>query len=379
MNEFQETVTDTAMIDPLDPFENETEFKHYNTDYGEIVPQIRIPGCKIPLMPNKRERSRIRRYQNIVGGFLAGHFLISNLLAFLLIEVFYGLTYAVDRAAAGGSLPGGYDDLLMDYIYDSSSMVALNILVYGLLNVLIAWLGCKATKIPIPNLFRTRNFNAQKAFTYVTIALVIQFAMGYTASWVSDLLEGVGITPYEADFSTLPELKSTIISFVYSVLIAPVTEELLMRGFVLKNLSRFGQRFGIVMSAFLFGIWHENLSQFLLAFTAGCFFGYLTVKHDSLIPSIICHMAVNSFAELFTVCDTYGWDFAYTMLDMVYFVFVLIGLVLLVRMFFTERFPKSVPAQTERGLRITLSSPLLLLVIVCHVGATVLLILQESV
>ena len=52
---------DSRMIDPHDPFENETEFHDYQSDYAEIVPQIRIPGCRIPLRANDREKSRIRR------------------------------------------------------------------------------------------------------------------------------------------------------------------------------------------------------------------------------------------------------------------------------------------------------------------------------
>lgn len=378
MNEWNETPAEPT-LDPQNPFDNETEFTYYNTDYGDIVPQIRIPGCQIPLMPNKREKSRIRRYQNIVGGFLSGHFLLTNVLAVVLIQVFYGLTTLVDTAAAGGELPMNYDDMLMDYLTNSSSMMALNILAYGLLNVAVALLGCKATKIPIPNLFRTRNFTAGLAFCYITIALMLQTITGYAAMGLSELFEGVGISLYEADFSTDPSLKSAVIGAIYSVIVAPITEELLMRGFVLKNLSRFGQRFGIVMSAFLFGIWHENIAQFLLAFAAGCFFGYLTVKHDSLVPSILCHMAVNSFAEIFSICETFGWDFAGAMLNVVYMVFVFIGLVLFIRLLCVERFPKAMPAQTERGLRITMTSPLMLLVVICHIGAMVLLIVQESI
>ncbi|MDE6088778.1 MAG: hypothetical protein K2G25_10410, partial [Oscillospiraceae bacterium] len=57
-------------IDPKNPFCNPTEFAHYNSDYGEIVPQIRMKGCQIPLFPNDREKRRIHRYENIVGGFL---------------------------------------------------------------------------------------------------------------------------------------------------------------------------------------------------------------------------------------------------------------------------------------------------------------------
>ncbi|MDE5563567.1 MAG: CPBP family intramembrane metalloprotease, partial [Oscillospiraceae bacterium] len=216
------------------------------------------------------------------------------------------------------------------------------------------------------------------SLSYIALALFIQTATGYIASGLTELMDGVGITLYEADFSTEPELKSVMLSFVYSVIVAPVTEELLMRGFVMKNLCRSGQRFGIIMSAFLFGIWHENLAQFLLAFAAGCFFGYITVKHYSLIPSIICHMVVNGFAEMFSICETYGWDLASTVIDMVYMLVVLVGLVALIRLYFVERFPRSTPAQTERGLRITLTSPLMLLVIICHLGAAVMYILQAS-
>lgn len=367
---------DEQCPDPHDPFSNPTEFRDYTCDYGEIVPQIRIPGCRIPLKPNKKEKKRICRFQNIVGGVLTGHAIVSNVLFLILMEIFILGVGLVDRSA--GELPAGYEDIVMDYLYASSTITALTLLVYGLCNFFAAWLGCKATKIPISSLFQTKGFSAGKAVMYICIALFIQTATGYAAVWISDLLEGVGISLYEADFSTAPELKSTAVSIVYSVLVAPVTEELLMRGFVLKNLSRTGQRFGIIMSAFLFGIWHENISQFILAFAAGCFFGYLTVKHDSLVPAILCHMAVNGFAELYSIFDTYQMGFAYALTDIVYMLAAAAGLVLLVILFFRERMPQSTPHQTERCLRMTLRSPMMLVIIAIHIGAILMLIFQES-
>ncbi len=367
---------DEQCPDPHDPFDNPTEFRDYTCDYGEIVPQIRIPGCRIPLTPNKKEKSRICRFQNIVGGVLTGHAIVSNVLFMILMELFILGVGMVDRSA--GELPSNYGDIAIDYLYTSSAATALTLLVFGLCNFLAAWLGCKATKIPISSLFQTRNFTAGKALTYICIALFLQTAMAYAADWLSILLEGVGISLYEADFSTAPEIKSTAVSLVYSVLVAPVTEELLMRGFVLKNLSRTGQRFGIIMSAFLFGIWHENIAQFLLAFAAGCFFGYLTVKHNSIIPAIICHMAVNGFAELYTILDTFQLGFAYELADIMYGLAVWAGLVLLIILFFRERMPQSTPHQTERCLRMTLRSPMMLVVMIIHIGAMVMLIFQES-
>lgn len=364
---------DSQCIDPHDPFGNETEFHDYQSDYAEIVPQIRIPGCRIPMKPNSREKSRIRWNNNIVGGFLLGHLVLSNILAIGLEILIMMLIRVVDGMSVG-ALPSNYDELLTDYFWGSSSMMVMNVLTYGIMNVLVALLGCRATKISVPNLFRTHDFTAMHAFGYISVILMIQFVMGYAAYGVEWLLEGVGVTLFEPDIESDLTAKSVILSFLYSVLIAPVTEELLMRGFVQKNLSRVGQHFGIITTALLFGVWHENVAQFLLAFAGGLFFGYITAKHDSLIPSIICHMAVNLFAEVFSLCSDFGWMTAEMILNAVYLLLCLVGIIVLIRMLVAERFPRSTPHQAERGIRQVLASPLLVAVFVCHTAVAVFLI-----
>ena len=119
---------ETGMIDPKNPFRNETEFREYNSDYGEIVPQIRIEGCQIPLFPNVRERQNIRKYENIVGGFLLMHFILMNLLAFFLMEGYILLQRMIDTIASGGELPVNYDKLVMDYFENTSSYMVITML-----------------------------------------------------------------------------------------------------------------------------------------------------------------------------------------------------------------------------------------------------------
>ena len=229
------------MIDPHDPFENETEFHDYQSDYAEIVPQIRIPGCRIPLRANDREKSKIRRFYNTVGGFLLMHLIFSNVLALGIDALILALLRLSDTALVG-DLPSNYNELAAAYISGSSSMIALNLLAFGVMNVLVVLLGCRATKIPIPNLFRTKNLDAFSIFSYITIALLLQCASGWAAVGLDTLFEGVGITLFTPDEDLGGGLKSVILSIIYSIIIAPVTEELLMRGFVQKNLSRVSQR-----------------------------------------------------------------------------------------------------------------------------------------
>ena len=361
---------DSQRIDPKDPFCNETEFHDYQPDYAEIVPQIRIPGCRIPLRANGREKKRIHRFFNIVGGFMLGHMLLANLLT-IGIELLFMALLRLSDGSRVGILPDNYDQLAVEYFKESSSLLVMNLLGFGLVNLLVFWVGCRTTKITIPNLFRTKNFTVLDALGYISVTILIQLVTGMAAQWVTDLFQGVGITIFEPQFETVPELKSTLVSAIYSIIVAPITEELLMRGFILKNLSRVSQRFGIVMTAFIFGIWHENVAQFILAFVGGLLFGYIAVKHDSLVPSIICHMAVNSFAEFGSIMEDYQWDTAYSVLNMIYLLFALAGLVFLVRMLIVERFPSTTPHQAERGLRQVFASPLLLILLISHISVIV--------
>ncbi len=368
--------TEIAEINPKNPFCNETEFEHYNSDYGEIVPQIRMEGCKIPLFPNFRERSRIRRYENIVGGFLLGHFALMNILFLILGEGFIWMMSLADGTMT--ELPENYHSLAWEYFENTSSYTAIMMLCIAGCSVAVVWFGCKATKIPISNLFQTKDFNIGLALSYIAIALMIQTATGWLAIGIEELLEGVGIASYEPDISSSKDIKNIMMDIIYGVIVAPVTEELLVRGFVMKNLSRVSQRFGIIMSAFFFGVWHENIAQFVLAFAAGCFFGYITVKHNSLIPSIIAHMAVNFCATVFDLCDTFNLETAGNIFNGFYTLVVIAGVILLIKMLITERFPYATPQQSERGIRIALTSPLLMGVLLCHIGSAVFMIVQEN-
>lgn len=358
-------------INPYDPFENETEFHDYNEDYGTIVPQIRIPGCKLPYFPNKREKKNIRRYYHVAGYGLLMHFLLSNFLAIVVyLAAGTGLTL-FDTARAEGGLPENYDALLNTYMENSSISMAVNVIALMFANVLVAVLGLKLTGIEIPSLFRTNTYKKHEILQFCTIGIALQALTGMLATVVSDFFEKAGVTLFEPDFSTGTDCRKIILTLVYTCIVAPITEELFFRGFLLKSLSRVSQRFGIILSAFLFGLFHENVAQFLLAFPVGIFLGYLAVRCNSLIPTIIVHMAVNSMSECFDLLDTFGLDTLYNVMDWGYLILVVIGILFLIRMLLQERIPKATPRQAERGLRLSLTSIPLVAAIVIHCLMTV--------
>ena len=79
------------------------------------------------------------------------------------------------------------------------------------------------------------------------------------------------------------------------VLVAPVTEELLFRGLILRGfLQRFRIPGAFLLSSMLFGVTHLNPWQFVSASALGLMFAWWYARTRSLVPSLIGHALVNA-------------------------------------------------------------------------------------
>jgi membrane protease YdiL (CAAX protease family) len=77
--------------------------------------------------------------------------------------------------------------------------------------------------------------------------------------------------------------------------VAPVVEEMLFRGVVLRSfLQQYDRRQAIWGSALLFGVAHLNIYQFVVALGTGLVLGWLYERSRSLIPCIALHAAYNT-------------------------------------------------------------------------------------
>ena len=270
---------------------------------------------------------------------------------------------AVLRPVLGAALLWGIANaaqtIILGHMNDSAIGNAINLISFLCGNLIAFWVGCRLTNVKAETMFRLRDLGAVRTVKYVLVGLWLQLLTGLLAGWLLPFLRRAGI-PVTGHPVSLEGSRSKIMLLVlYCCLIAPVTEELLMRGIVLKNLSRVSQRFGIFMSAFLFAVMHDNLPQFLLTFPLGILLGYITIQHNSLTPAIITHMAVNSFAML--------QQFAHRMLERSLFrtaelsyilLLLLLGSAAFFYMLLTERLPDKTPHQSSRGMRLAAGCPL---------------------
>jgi membrane protease YdiL (CAAX protease family) len=99
-----------------------------------------------------------------------------------------------------------------------------------------------------------------------------------------------------AEVAMFKEMGSgSVGAIIITSLLAPVLEEMLFRGIILRSfLLQYPKWISILGSALIFGAAHMNLYQFTAAFMLGMFLGWLYQRSRSLVPCIALHGVYNS-------------------------------------------------------------------------------------
>jgi hypothetical protein len=122
-------------------------------------------------------------------------------------------------------------------------------------------------------------------------------------------------------------VRPNVFSFVSVVVMAPLLEEVLMRGIVLEGLLKnYKPSTAILASAFWFSAMHMNPWQGLPAFMGGLLLGWVYWRTRSLLPCILMHALNNLVAFVLCVFVDVNASFTDLMGDTTYAV-LLVGAV----------------------------------------------------
>lgn len=180
-------------------------------------------------------------------------------------------------------------DLMLNADYSTIIMILYSILCISIFGL---WYYHSLGGEYLPKISRT--FSVAQIAGVAILVPGMQFFSSYLVGLVSmafpqwlqqyeDLLKTAGL-----DSSiTLPML-------LYSVLLAPVCEELIFRGTTM-HLARRSLPFWLAntMQALLFGLFHMNWIQGIYAFALGLVLGYVCEKGGSIYYSILLHILFN--------------------------------------------------------------------------------------
>ena len=123
------------------------------------------------------------------------------------------------------------------------------------------------------------------------IVIVVNLSATLIALWVKQTLN------YQSPAQQLTETTPAVAIAIMSLIIAPIGEEALMRGFLYPLLrTRFSAASTIAITTLLFALLHGNLIQIILTIPLGIALGYLYERTQNLTACISAHMLFNAIA-----------------------------------------------------------------------------------
>ncbi|MCF0162361.1 MAG: CPBP family intramembrane metalloprotease [Fusobacterium necrophorum] len=87
--------------------------------------------------------------------------------------------------------------------------------------------------------------------------------------------------------------------FLLAAIIAPLLEEVVFRGIVLRSIEKLrGTAAALISSSIIFGIFHGNLVQFVYTFIMGIIAGYVYIKTRNILFPVFIHFGNNAYASI---------------------------------------------------------------------------------
>lgn len=122
------------------------------------------------------------------------------------------------------------------------------------------------------------------------------------------VFESIFPTSEENYQKTLQSLsKAPVISLIQVCILAPMTEEILMRAYLLKGLSiSYGSVVALLVSSLLFALLHFNMVQTFSAFVCGIVLGLLYLQTGSIFCCILTHTSYNLISYITTILPWHG-------------------------------------------------------------------------
>jgi len=229
---------------------------------------------------------------------------VSMLAAITLTVVSVALTYALLQASVAlQSIARGVSwDVARDFVLrDALGLALVQAAAFALVLFGAVRLYAGRTDEPLRETLALRAV----PFQSVLLALLAGAALQFPLAELANVVQLVAPLP-EAQLlrqQQLLDARSPLVAFtafVSFVVVAPITEELLFRGVILRGVRvAHGAVIGLLMSSALFALSHLGaISAIAYAFVAGLVLGAVALRTGSTLVSIALHAGVNAVPVL---------------------------------------------------------------------------------
>jgi len=220
------------------------------------------------------------------------HSTIIGCCLLIFIGLVYVLFFAINLA--------GLEELVSNNIVISECFDIL----YSVIGIFVPFL---IASVFVKKYHKTESFGFDKPISkkLMWLALpsgVMLCLLGDTVvSYIVAIFSMFGINLNPVDIEIPKSISGILLYFVSAAIVAPLVEEFALRGVVQQPLRKYGDRFAILMTAFVFGLMHQNIIQAIFAFVAGVVIGYFSIATGSVWTAVLIHFGNNIIAVVTTI------------------------------------------------------------------------------
>lgn len=206
------------------------------------------------------------------------------------------------------------------YFHEVATVIAKS-MIYLTLNKYILLLNLIAGIISIPIFAflmkrdidkerKEKTFKRYEKVNYLKYLLIIPFGL-FSMEWANMFVSILQMFMPDFMLNSYTQTEqaiygsSIVIQIMAAGIIAPIVEELVFRGLVYKRLTKITDiKIAAVLSAVLFGVYHNNWVQAPYAFIIGLLAVFLYERYKSVVAPILFHMSANLTSVILSMALT---------------------------------------------------------------------------
>ena len=183
---------------------------------------------------------------------------------------------------------------------------------------------------------------------WLVLCLDVTYRFNFVSLGITALLGMLKGGAVQNPLALMQMNSSPLATFLFACVLAPVGEEFLFRKLLYDKIGGYGVRTYVLVGAFLFALFHANLSQLLYAFVLGAVFCYIYAHTGKLRYTILLHIAINTIGTMAApLFIQYGGIWGTAAVGILVLVSIAAGAVIAARR--RWRFPGAAPADGREG------------------------------
>ncbi len=134
-----------------------------------------------------------------------------------------------------------------------------------------------------------QKLSLKSFLVFVPMCVCLMYGGNLIGTVLAQLLSGGTAENVVADVA----MDNSPLKVVAMVAFAPLAEEWFCRKLIIDRTRQYGEKIAVFLSAFVFGLLHQNLYQFFYAFGLGLIFAYIYIRTGRLRYSVLLHAFIN--------------------------------------------------------------------------------------